>query len=104
MEDKDTVRSEKVFIVFAAVDDFLYLTEEDLVLLSLDHLRSVPHVAANTLQPIQVLLVLDLMLDRYIHVLGHAKTYTLKYSNTLKWTMQSFYGKLHIVSTQMYWN
>jgi hypothetical protein len=69
--DKETVRAEG-FIVFATVDDLRYLTEEDLVLLSLDHLRSVPHVAANTLQPIQILLVLDLILDREINGVGHS--------------------------------
>lgn len=37
-----------------------HLTVQRLVPLSLHQLRCVPHKAANTLQPIQVLLVLDL--------------------------------------------
>lgn len=40
-----------------------HLTVQRLVLLSLHQLRCVPHKAANTLQPIQVLLVLDLKRD-----------------------------------------
>lgn len=38
----------------------LYLTVERLVPLSLHQLRCVPYKAANTLQPIQVLLIPDL--------------------------------------------
>lgn len=38
----------------------LHLAVQSFVLLSLHQLRGVPYVAADTLQPIQVLLVLDL--------------------------------------------
>lgn len=42
----------------------LYLTVQRLVPLSLHQLRCVPHIAPDTLQPIQVLLVLDLKRKR----------------------------------------
>lgn len=38
----------------------LYIAVEGLVALSLHHLRCVPHVAADALEPVQIFFVLDL--------------------------------------------